>query len=139
MLDAICGHIHNWFTRPGDVREGRFVVSDGALELDFLTEGQCFRILGSALNDGVYVYPAEGLRDEAFEGEIWPMRAPAGFVALADEIAAWDAKYGAAAAGPYRSESFGGYSYSRVGGDAPDGAAWQRVFKRRLDVYRRLA
>lgn len=134
MLDQICGHIHNYFTPGEDVRRGRYAIEGGRLELPFVGEGQYFRIVGSVLNDGVYLYPTTTLKDETFTGEIWPMRVPADVLGLAAEIEAWQNRCGAAASGPFQSESFGGYSYTKAGA-----AGWQSAFRNRLDQYRKLA
>ena len=134
MLGQICGHIHNYFADPAEARRGSYVIEDGILELPFVKAGQYFRIVGSALNDGVYQYPASSLKDEAFTGEIWPMRVPADVVSLSEEIEAWQTRCGAAAAGPFQSESFGGYSYTKA-----SAAGWQNAFRKRLDQYRKLA
>lgn len=143
MLDRICAHLHNYFTAPEDIHEGAFTIQDGTFELDFLIEHQYFRIVGSALNDGVYQYPAEGLLDETFEGEIWAMKVPRAVVKIAEEIEAWNAKYAAAMASPLSSESvIGVYSYTKnagtVNGGAGDAEAWQGVFKSALNEWRKL-
>ena len=143
MLDRICAHLHNYFTAPEDIHEGTFTIQDGAIELDFLIENQYFRIVGSALNDGVYQYPAEGLLDESFEGEIWAMKVPRAVVKIAEEIEAWNAKYAAAMASPFQSESvIGVYSYTKAGAGtnqlATDADAWQGVFKSALNEWRKL-
>lgn len=151
MLDAICGHIHNYFTDDGDIHTGTWTISGGTIDLsDFMLNGQYFRIVGSALNDGVYQYPvlpaAEGaeptMRDETFEGQIWAMKVPRAVVTLVDEITEWDAQYGKTAASPYQSESFGGYSYVMRGAGTANGNggadAWKGIFASRLNQWRKL-
>ena len=143
MLDRICAHLHNYFTAPEDIHAGAFTIQDGTIELDFLLNNQYYRIVGSALNDGVYQYPAEGLLDETFEGEIWAMKVPRAVVKIAEEIEAWNAKYAAAMASPLSSESvIGVYSYTKnagtVNGGAGDAEAWQGVFKSALNEWRKL-
>ena len=138
MLEQICNHIHNFFAAPDEARRGTFTIAAGMIELPFLREGQYFRITGSVLNDGVHCYPASNLMDETFTGAIYPMRVPPALLSLAEEIAAWQERYGAAAASPYQSESFGGYSYTRA--KVTDGASgWQAAFRSQLDAYRKLA
>ena len=133
MIDDICGSIHNYFTGDGDVHRGTFEISGGSIDLPFLAGGQYFRIVGSALNDGVYQYPAQGLSDETFTGEVWAMRVPRAFLRLAEEIVAWQEKYGAAAASPYQSENvIGVYSYTRASG------GWEGAFRDRLNRWRKL-
>lgn len=135
MLEQILSHLHNYF--PLAIRRGIFVIEDGALTLPGFPSGGYFRIVGSRLNDGVYRYPAEGLNDEIFCGQVWELRIPKALLTLASEIAAWQGRYGAAADSPYQSENvIGVYAYAKPGG-APCG--WQRAFAARLDEWRRLA
>ena len=89
----------------------------------FLKNGQYYRIVGSALNDGVYKHGTDDLQlqDEEFYGAVWAMRVPKEFIALVDDIQAWETKYSAALASPYTSESFDIYSKSKA--VASDGGA----------------
>jgi hypothetical protein len=65
------------------------------------------------------------------------MAVPPDVVALADEISAWEAKYREAAESPYQSESFGGYTYTKA--DASEGGlTWEKVFRSRLNRWRKL-
>lgn len=154
MLEAICAHLHNYFTDEQDVNTGTWTIENGTIDLsDILIDGQYFRIVGSTLNDGVYLYPvqapqAEGedpaLQDETFTGEIWAMKVPRALRTLSAEIAAWQQQYGAATASPYTSESvIGVYSYSRgsISANAAGGSsdAWKSVFRGRLNEWRKLA
>ena len=96
-------------------------------------------MVGSVFGDGVYQYPASGLKDETFDGAIWSLSVPQAVVNLAEEIEAWQAKNGEAAAGPYQSESFGGYTYSKAVDAATGGAvSWQAAFRSRLNDWRKL-
>lgn len=142
MLEQICAFIHNYFDAARIA--GTFTISGGALTVPGLVIGQYFRIVGSRLNDGVYQYGYNDLTDETFTGEIWDMRPPRSFIALAGEIENWVTKYGDAVTSPYQSESFGGYSYSLKSGSTSSGtdsaaANWQGVFKTRLNQWRKLA
>ena len=84
MLDEILAEIRNYFTVS--VHSGDFEVIGGRLSpLDFLQNGQYFRIVGSVMNDGVYRYPYSGLTDETFSGEIWALAVPPTLIALAAE------------------------------------------------------
>lgn len=140
MLDQICAHIHNYFevnalTGRKMIHSGTFTIENGGISLPFLADGQYFRIVNSQLNDGVYQYPADGLRDEVFTGVIWEMRPPADFLRLVAEIEAWAEKYGEASKNPYTSENvIGVYSYSKASG----AATWEQIFKDRLKPYRKL-
>ena len=141
MLEQICAFIHNFFY--GDRYAGTFTIADGILTVDGLIDGQYFRICGSRLNDGVYRYGVDQLTDETFTGVVWDMRPPKSFLTLAEEIEAWQTKYGEATQGPYQSESFNGYSYSK--GSATDASGksvpvtWQTTFGPYLNHWRKLA
>lgn len=137
MIGQICEHLHNFF--EDGALKGTFTISDGGISLPSVLDGQYFRVTGSDLNDGVYQYPAEDLRDETFEGAIYPMKVPRALIDLAGEIEAWQTKYGEGAASPYQSESFGGYSYAK-GASATGGASggWQDAFRARLNPWRKL-
>ena len=148
MLERLLAYLHNWFIRERTT--GDFTIADGHFTLPFLLNGQYFRILGSALNDGLYIYgdtikDGDGndteLQDEAFNGAVWALGIPKGVITLAKDISDWEAKYGDAVASPYTSESFGGYAYSKAGaGSAQNGGAggWENAFAARLDQYRKL-
>ena len=135
-VEAVCEHIHNYFS--DEQYAGTFAIEGGALSLDFLRVGQYFRIVGSLFNDGVYIYPAEGLNDEEFIGEIWPMRPPRAFLTLCESIAEWREKYDAVTQSPYQSESvIGVYSYTKAA-TSGGGDGWESAFKTKLNRWRRL-
>ena len=138
MLTEICAEIRNYFEVPNGRHFGTFTISGGSIApLDFLQDGQYFRIVGSVFNDGVYQYPAASLTDEVFEGAVWVMAVPPTLIALAAEIKAYnDSDVGKAS--PFTSESFGGYSYTKAtdANGAPIG--WQKAFASRLNKWRKL-
>lgn len=138
MLEQILRHLNNWFLVS--VHEGMFTVEDGSVTLPFLQPGQYFRIIGSIFNDGLYQYPASGLADETFNGVVWALAVPKAVLALTDEICVWQEKNGEAAASPYVSESFGGYTYTKRSNGSEGGAVpgWQDVFKTSLNSWRKI-
>ena len=139
MLEEVLRHLNNWFLVPDGIHLDTYTIEDGGITLPFLQEGQYFRVVGSVFGDGVYQYPASGLKDETFDGAIWSLSVPQAVVNLAEEIEAWQAKNGEAAAGPYQSESFGGYTYSKAVDAATGGAvSWQAAFRSRLNDWRNL-
>lgn len=154
MLTEICAYLNNYFDfdefhKKYPCLEKEFVISGGELpELsDLLVKGQCFYIYGSVLNDGVYQYTDDlKLKDETFNGLVQSMHTDSGFLELANEIAAWQEKYGGVnsqAMSPFNSESFGGYSYSKSGGGSGSGSSsgtpsWQDVYGKRLQMYKRI-
>ncbi len=153
MLQAVLEHIHNYFGKSRF--SGTYTVSGGSIAgLDFLKEGQRFLVTGSDLNDGVYTYHADGIKndddiagaglsDETFTGAIVGLAVPPQVIALAAEITEWVGKNGDAINSPYTSESFGGYSYTLATGTGADGtstgAGWHTVFGNRLNRWRKVA
>ena len=138
MLTELLAEIRNYFEVPNGRHFGKFTISGGSIApLDFLQEGQHFRIVGSVFNDGVYQYPATSLTDEVFEGAVWAMAVPPTLIALSAEIEEYN-KSDAGKASPYTSESFVGYSYTTAtdGNGAPIG--WQKAFAGRLNKWRKL-
>lgn len=152
MLTELCQELRNWFPvrdkYGNDISySGTFVINNGSLTVPGLLNGQYYRITGSILNEGVhqYGYEAAGeLKDETFDGLIWPMAIPAAVVTLASEIATWRTKYENAlssAMSPFQSESFSGYSYSKGSGSgsgASSSVSWRSAFASRLNAWRKL-
>lgn len=137
MLEEILQNINNWFVVRGGVHRDMFTVENGSITLPFLMSGQYFRIVGSIFNDGLHKYPASDMTDEVFEGEVWAMAVPPAVIALLSEIEEWAKRNPDSA---YTSESFGGYSYSRVTSPttgAPMG--WREVFRSRLNAWRKIS
>ena len=145
-LDVLCAELNNYFIKDmSAIHLGNFEVRDGMVSpLDFLKQGQYFRIVGSDLNDGVYLYNGESmdLKDEVFNGAIWAMSVPPIVLALAADIDEWRAKNEALDSenmSPYISESFDGYSGTKAGNSKGGTATgWQSQFADRLKPYRRL-
>lgn len=136
MLEKVLRHLRNWFVL--EVKTGTYEIKNGILDMPFLLEGQYFRIVGSIFNDGVYQYPAV-LKDESFTGEVWCLAIPNAVLDLVAEIDEWEKKNGAASVGPYSSESFGGYTYTKaVDRDTGEAVTWETAFKRRLSIWRKL-
>ena len=132
MLEKILAYLNNWFVVEDGIHEGKFNIQDSSITLPFLVEGQYFRICGSVFNDGVYIYPANNLKDEEFEGTVWALAIPKQLTELSDEIKAWKKKNGNPSV--YTSESFGGYSYSK---DSTT-STWQGAFKSQLNQWRKI-
>lgn len=153
-ITEICMECRNFFapvSKKGDmsyIHSGEFTIEAGqsVTPLDFIAEGQYFRIVGSAMNDGVYQKTVDGLADltsETFTGAIWEMSVPRAFLTLCADIAAWRTANEAADSvnlSPFTSESFAGYSYSKGGSSQSGGNAvsWQAQFSKRLNAWRRL-
>lgn len=151
MMTEICNFLKNWFDRGQDKIYGDIIIdSEGIRMADGrdlgLQEGQYYRIIASVFNDGVHKYGESDLTPErTFYGAVWHMAVPMDVVQLAEDIAAWQDKYGgldSPAMSPYSSESFGGYSYTKQQGFAATGGgmltSWDAVFASRLLRYKKL-
>lgn len=142
MLTELCAELHNYFlhNRENDIYAGTYTIADGSIgSLDFLQDGQYFRIVGSVFNDGVHQYPASDLVDESFDGAVWAMSVPPDVVRLSDDIDQWIADNSATLNSPYTSESFGGYSYSKASSTSGAAYSWSDHFGGRMSRYRRLS
>ena len=136
MLSTVLNHLNNYFVVKNGVHRGVFTIENNSISLDFLKNGQYFRIVGSVFNDGVYRYPSNILSDEEFEGEIWAMAVPKELLDLVDEIDAWLVKYPVTG---YISEKFGNYSYSQRTNFRSNAAiSWQDVFSVKLNRWRKV-
>jgi len=148
MLTELCQELRNWFDRDFPKWNGQFKIENHEIscitDSDFnLITGQHFRIIGSLLNDGVYQYPSEELKDEEFTGAVWSMGIPPAVIALAEEIAQWNQDNAAVINSPFTSESFGGYSYSKGGGGGSSSTSgnplnWKSFFADELHRWRKL-
>lgn len=134
MMETVMREVNNFF--PVDKVQGTYAVQGGRLTLPFLKEGQYFRVVGSIFNDGVYQYPAEGLTDETFDGAVWALAVPKAFLDLVKEVETYQAKNGEP--GPFASESFAGYTYSKATNSRGVAVGWREVFSGRLNQWRRI-
>lgn len=155
MLQQVLENIHNYFFKPnGEGRYyGTYTIADATLPLPFMKDGQRFLVVGSDLNDGVYTYHADGIKDdddtnaaglqpETFAGTICALAVPPAVIALAGEINQWVEKQGDSIDSPYMSESvLGVYTYTKATGGTGAGGSisWQDVFKSRLDRWRKVS
>lgn len=135
FLTELCAELHNYFEVSKHF--GTFEISGGQISLDFLQNGQYFRIIGSTFNDGVYQYPTYDLTDEEFNGAIWAMAVPPAVVALSAEIEEHNNSE-AAKVSPYVSESFGGYSYTKATDSNGVPIGWEKAFASRLRKWRKI-
>ena len=136
MLEEILDYLHNYFVVPGGVHSGNYTISSGTVNLDFMQEGQYFRIVGSVFNDGVHQYPVYNLKDEVFTGAVWALAVPPYVVALSHEIESW---CNSNQPTNIVSEAFGGYSRTlATDGRTGAPATWQNVFRGRLSAWRKL-
>lgn len=135
--EKVMGSINNWFETS--LTSGRFKIDGGKLvgAEDFIAEGQYFRIVGSMFNDGLHLQPDDGLKDEEFEGNVWGLAIPSAFESVVSDIADYMVKE-KKTTGPYVSESFGGYSYTKATWKRGAPATWKDVFRHELNQWRRL-
>ena len=132
-------HLRNFF--PG--MKWQFFgeeITEKRLSLPGLENGDYYLIEGSRRNDGIHVYGNQDLRNEVFSGTVTEICVPDALLRLLDEINQWQEKNGEAVASPYQSESFGGYSYTKVNTTNGNGESmsWKTAFGPRLRAWRKL-
>lgn len=131
---AVMRQINNYF-EVGCI-SGMIAISGGAIVP--LPPSPWVCVKGSWMHDGVYQMVDGKLDlkspkpDEEFDGRVWLLKPPPDFLALCEEIIAYDEKN---PVGAYLQESFGGYSYMRR--QTSGSSAWQDVFAGRLNAFRR--
>ena len=164
MLTEICEHLHNYFDKSDyprtgigndtvylngvvlseyrDRNEDDFTISTGGVISPMpstLVAGQYIRIVGSKLNDGVWLLSGTlantSLVNETFRGVVYGLSIPRELVALDTEITAWVA---ANPATLFSSESFGGWSGTRATGKSGAPLSWERVYAARLNRWRKI-
>lgn len=141
MLEDVLRYINNRFELAE--LSGSFEIAGNTLVTDRIAEGQYYWVEGSIFNDGLHKHPDTDMADEEFEGRLILLAVPNAVVRIAEEAEEWTARNAEAINGPYQSESFGGYSYTRAGGSAEGNenpsAAWQVQFGARLRPWRKLS
>ena len=138
IFTELCAELRNWFVVPDGIHVQTYTISGGSIApLDFLQDGQYFRIVGSVFNDGVYQYPATSLTDEVFNGAVCAMAVPPAVIDLAAEIEEYN-NSDAGKASPFTNESFGGYSYTKATDASGAPIGWQKAFANRLSRWRKL-
>lgn len=138
-LSDVCGELRNYFEQKRYI--GHFAIQNGELLLPpniNVQSGQYIRIIGSAFNDGIYTYPVNSLRDEIFDGAVWLLGGDIYQAAeLTAEINEWLSKNQKVLDSPFKSESFGSYSYTKAGTEGT-AITWQSQFKSQLSRWRKL-
>jgi hypothetical protein len=137
-ITDFCEEVNNYFDQVRIF--GTFEIKNGSLDLSDpdVKDGQYIRIVGSTFNDGVHSYPVHDLEDEKFHGAVWAMAVPSSVIAQITEINQWETDNLPILNSPYQSESFGGYSYTKMSGEAGSSTSWQSHFKRKLDRWRKV-
>ncbi|MBR4266484.1 MAG: hypothetical protein IKQ46_10570 [Bacteroidales bacterium] len=139
-LDDFCADLKNYFIVDvdKDIHLNIYTIANGTITLDFLDENQYFRICGSKFNDGVYKYDNKlELTDETFNGAIWAMSVPPAFLDAVNDAKVYLTAHPNAVA--MQSESFGGYSYTRMNSGNSSGFWYlPSTIADRLNRYRRI-
>ena len=136
MIGELLHEIRNYFDKSRHF--GTFRIVDGSPIFDGIPiqTGQYFRICGSIFNDGVYMYPCNDLKDEEWCGAVWLLAIPQDVIALSEDIDKWVEQYGTS--GPYTSESFAGYSYSKATSKDGGKYTWKDEFANQLSRWRKI-
>lgn len=134
-IATIMRHLRNFFDKGS--KSGTITIKGGVVTPAVPTPYVC--IYGSDHHDGVrrvslgcIEYPGQ---DETFTGTLWFLNPPDDFLALVDQIAAYEEQN---APSPLLSESLGEYSYTRAQGQTGGFLSWQEAFAKQLEPYRRM-
>lgn len=140
MLTEICAYLKNYFDYERHI--GKIKITDGVITCNGgqVQTGQHFALFRDRYVLGVYKQ-GDTLPNKEFNGAVWLMDIPEGVIAADTWAEAWNQKNGSAAAnGPYQSESFGGYSYTKGTGKSGIGSNVfdQAQFKAMLAPYKKI-
>lgn len=140
-LLSVMNYINNHFVRSRE--EGDYEIKNGIISLSKkYAIGQYIYIVGSLLNDGLYLIndrliTLDDSMDESFSGTIYGLGIPSAFIQLVDEIELFS-NSAEGQASNITSASFGIQSYSWATDANGNRAGWETVFAKRLNQYRRM-
>ena len=139
MLEEVLGYLKNWFMV--EKINGEFVIDKGKIQFP---EGatipepeQYIRIFGSVFNDGLHMMFDDSLTDEVFTGTIWLLAVPTAVIKLSMEIGEYMLEMPNPATA-LKSESFDGYSYTRITRSDGTLVDWRDAFYHKLARWRKL-
>jgi len=140
-IESVLSYLRNHFA-AATVR-GAFVV-DGGEFVTYPDDGaqpeaeQFYWVYGSVFNDGLHRCGDDDLTDETWTGTVELLNIPTPLLAIADDVAEYEAATAEAAQAPYKSESFDGYSYQLRTDASGAIASWQEVFRHKLARWRKI-
>ena len=143
LITEIMKLIDKYFINYKQVEKGNFIIKDGIIDVTSpYIKGQYIRIIGSILNDGVYLVSDDlltlaGAQDEVFNGMILGLSVPRDFIKLVDDIEKFE-KSSDIEKRDLASVRIGEYAETRATGKDGTPISWQSVFRRDLDKYRRM-
>lgn len=145
MLTEICAYLKNYFEYERHI--GKITITEGTIACNgeeiALEDGQHFALFRDHFALGVFS-TGDDLPDKTFDGAVWLMDVPQAILEADLWAEAWNEKNGDADStinGPYQSESFGGYSYSKgtgTNGGIGSGVFDQAAFKAKLAPYKKI-
>ena len=141
MLTNICAYLKNYFDYERHI--GTIKIADGVITCNGkrIETGQHFALFRDRFVLGVYKAGDE-IPDKTFEGAVWLMDVPEAIKEADAWAEEWNLKNGSAEAnGPFQSESFGGYSYTKgssANGGVGSGVFDQAQFKAMLAPYKKI-
>lgn len=143
MLTEICANLKNYFDYERHI--GKIEIADGVITCngERIETGQHFALFRDHFALGVYK-AGDTLQDKTFDGAVWLMDIPQAVLEADTWAEAWKAKNGSASSdanGPFQSESFGGYSYTKgsgANGGIGSGVFDQATLKAMLSPYKKI-
>ena len=146
MLTEVTKEINNFF-EDGYIDADFSIADDGTITPSAgILPGQYICITGSTFHDGVFrvldgklQIKQSGNTDpaETFTGRVWTLHPPGSFLHICEMIEAYQ-RASEKSVGPYTSESFGGYSYTKATTSTGGIATWQEAFACQLAKWRHM-
>ena len=135
-IAAVMRHLRNFFER--ELIEGEISIRGGVVS-PAVNAPYAF-ISGSKFHDGLRKLAGGSIEgdnhpDETFAGRLWLLYPPDDFIAICDNIAAYNSQN---APGAIVSETLGEYSYTKTTGKNGGLLTWEEAFNSSLAPFRRM-
>lgn len=145
LIEQVMLHLHNRFD-AGSHKAKVKAEGGSASGLGSVPDGAWYWVDGTTFNDGLHRQGVSDWTDEEAACTVTVCAVPKALLCVVSDIAEWrEANRAAslkAAASPYTSESFDGYSYSLrgdlAGSDGSSLSDWQAQFASRLNPWRKI-
>lgn len=139
-IAAVMAETRNYFTRREVPPISGNITISGGMVVSHEIKAPYIYIKGSTFRDGLWEMAGKSLvgdnhPNETFDGCIWLLYPPRDFLALCQQINAYETN---TPVGALMSESLEGYSYTRQSNGRGSVMTWEDAFASRLKPFRRM-